>query len=174
MTPYLICPVGAQHHRQLSLFDVDTTCEPNSVFTLKEIQVRFIHTCASLAIKNFFNFYSFIIDCLLDCGNAFICLPVSGPRVHNERNLQRRRSLWRFSRIRLQESVQAEGKKIRYEPKLGSSLLAVHDIRSPVPVSVEYACWERFCCIEMTSPNAFYGARVLVQPQNNNFRMDDY
>ena len=109
MTPYLICPVGAQHPRQLSLFDVDTTCEPNSVFTLKEIQVCFRHK---------HNFYSFtcIINCLPDCGNALLCLSVPGPRVHNERHLQRHRSLRRISRVRLQEGVQAQGKKTRYKP----------------------------------------------------------
>lgn len=41
MTPYLICPVKSQNSRsfEFRLFNVDTACEPNSVFTLKEVQI---------------------------------------------------------------------------------------------------------------------------------------
>ena len=105
MTPYLICPVKSQNSRsfEFRLFNVDTACEPNSVFTLKEIQVRYHYAqCAVSSRSN--------IQCLIDFGISNFRLPVPGPRLRNQRNLQRHRPFRRISRVGLQTSLQAEGK----------------------------------------------------------------
>jgi len=48
MTPYLICPINIQNSGsfELSLFNVDVTCKPNSVFALQEFKMMGYHISA--------------------------------------------------------------------------------------------------------------------------------
>ena len=75
MTPYLICPVNVQNSGsfELSLFNVDVTCEPNSVFTLHELKVGCQTDCKiSAETCTFFKIFGLPISAYPFLFHAFV------------------------------------------------------------------------------------------------------